>query len=77
MIDQGLIDLVINVPRSYDQNSRQDGYLVRRRAVDAGIYLITDLQLVRAVIKALRCRVSGSLQLVSWNENQTRNNTPA
>jgi carbamoyl-phosphate synthase large subunit len=77
VIDQGLIDLVINVPRFCDQYGRPDGYLIRRRAVDAGIYLITDLQLARAVIEALRCRPSGSLQLVSWNEYQTRNNTPA
>ena len=77
VIDQGLIDLVINVPRTYDKHGRPDGYLIRRRAVEAGVYLITDLQLARAVIEALRYRPSGSLQLVSWNEYQEKNDRPA
>ena len=50
---RGEVDLVINIPREYDELGRPDGYLIRRRAVDAGIPLITDLQLARAVIEAL------------------------
>ena len=45
---------MINVPREYDELGRPDGYWIRRRAVDAGIPLLTDLQLARAVIEALR-----------------------
>lgn len=56
VIDQGLVDLVINVPRSYDELGRPDGYLIRRRAVDAEVPLITDLMLARAVVDALRNR---------------------
>ena len=54
MIDDGEIDLVINIPREYDQLGRPDGYLIRRRAVEAEVPLITDLQLARALIEALR-----------------------
>ena len=49
LIDDGKIDLVINIPREYDDMGRPDGYLIRRRAVDMGVPLITDLQLARAV----------------------------
>ncbi len=44
------------VPRSYDELGRPDGYLIRRRAVDAEVPLITDLMLARAVVDALRNR---------------------
>ena len=47
LIDDGKIDCVINVPRTYDEYGRPDGYLIRRRAVESGVPLITDLQLAR------------------------------
>jgi carbamoyl-phosphate synthase large subunit len=54
LIERGLVDLVINVPREYDRLGRPDGYLIRRRAVERGVPLITDLQLARAVVEALQ-----------------------
>ena len=55
-IEQGLVDLVINIPIEYDELGRPDGYHIRRRAVDAGIPLITDLQRAQAIVEALRHR---------------------
>ena len=63
VIDQGLVDLVINVPRSYDELGRPDGYLIRRGAVDRELPLITDLMLARAVVDALRNRRGLPLKL--------------
>ena len=54
LIESGTIDMVINIPREYDSLGRPDGYLIRRRAVDAGVPLFTDLKLASAVIGALR-----------------------
>ncbi len=68
VIEKGLVDLVINVPREYDEYGRPDGYLIRRCAVDAGIPLITDLQLARAIVEALRWKAAHSLEVVAWNE---------
>jgi carbamoyl-phosphate synthase large subunit len=67
-IDAGLVDLVINVPVEYDELGRPDGYLIRRRAVDAGIPLITDLQLARAVVAALCRKGMGDLDVRSYDE---------
>ena len=64
-IEQGRVDLVINIPVEYDELGRPDGYHIRRRAVDAGIPLITDLQLARAVIEALRHRKVEDLPILS------------
>ena len=71
-IDDGSVDLVINVPRSYDEEGRPDGYWIRRRAVDAGIPLLTDLQLARAVIEALRNRKPAELRLLAYDEYLAR-----
>jgi carbamoyl-phosphate synthase large subunit len=68
VIEEGLVDLVINVPRSYDELGRPDGYLIRRRAVDADLPLVTDLMLATALVTALRNR-NGSVPAVrSWEE---------
>jgi carbamoyl-phosphate synthase large subunit len=62
------IDLVINVPREYDAQGRPDGFFIRRCAVDCGVPLITDLQLARAVIEAMRNRRREDLQVIAWND---------
>jgi carbamoyl-phosphate synthase large subunit len=53
LIEQGLVDLVINVPRTYDAQGRPDGYAIRRAAIDAGVPLVTDPQLARTVVEML------------------------
>jgi len=68
LISDGLVDLVINVPRDYDELGRPDGYLIRRRAIDVGIPLITDRQLARSVVEALRWYKLDTLSLAAWND---------
>jgi carbamoyl-phosphate synthase large subunit len=68
VIAAGLVDLVINVTRDYDQYGRPDGYWIRRQAIDLGVPLITDLQLARAVVEASRWRRSETLEVVALNE---------
>ena len=68
-INEGKVDLVINVPKSYDEMGRPDGYAIRRRAVDAEIPLITDLMLARALVDAMRLRKGPSaLKVLAWND---------
>lgn len=73
LIDAEEIDLIINIPREYDQLGRPDGYLIRRRAVEAGVPLITDLQLARALIEALRQRRMTDLSVLAWQDYMKRN----
>jgi carbamoyl-phosphate synthase large subunit len=68
LIDSGVVDFVINIPREYDRLGRPDGYLIRRHAVDSGVPLITDLQLARAVVEALGCRRPDELGIVAWQD---------
>ncbi len=76
LIDDQQVDLVINIPREYDQLGRPDGYLIRRRAVEAGVPLITDLQLARALIEALRWRGRKDLSVLAWQDYMARNPAP-
>jgi carbamoyl-phosphate synthase large subunit len=68
VIDEGLVDLVINVPRSYDELGRPDGYMIRRRAIDAEVPLVTDLMLATALVTALRNQLTATPALRSWDE---------
>jgi carbamoyl-phosphate synthase large subunit len=76
LIDDGRVDLVINIPREYDEQGRPDGYLIRRRAVDAGIPLLTDLKLAGAVVEALRSRRPEDLGVVAWGDYLERQTVP-
>ena len=68
VIEQGHVDLVVHVPREYDQYGRPDGYLIRRQAIDLGVPLITDLPLARAIFESLRWRKASDLDVVAWND---------
>jgi carbamoyl-phosphate synthase large subunit len=72
LIEKGVVDLVINVPREYDALGRPDGVLIRRAAVDAGVPLVTDLQLARAVVEALRRKSASELPVSAWDDFVTR-----
>jgi hypothetical protein len=77
LLDQGLVDLVINVPREYDSLGRPDGFAIRRRAVEGGVPLFTDLQLARALVEALRVRRSRPFSVRSWNDYVAMEGKPA
>jgi carbamoyl-phosphate synthase large subunit len=63
----GAIDLVINVPREWDERGRPDGYRIRRAAIDLEIPLITDLAVARKVVRAIRRHNAGSLRIRPWS----------
>ena len=72
LIREGIADLVINIPREFDDLGRPDGYLIRRQAVEAGVPLITDLQLARALVEALRNCHDKQPALTAWQDYVTR-----
>jgi carbamoyl-phosphate synthase large subunit len=52
-IEEGLIDLVINVPRSLERKDLTSGYLIRRKVVEYGISLLTNIQAANLFVDAL------------------------
>ncbi len=64
----GKIDLVINVPKGYDDHGRPDGYKIRRAAIDLEIPLLTDIWLARRVVQAIGRHEVKDLPIKSWGE---------
>ncbi len=52
-ISSGKIDLVINIPKSYEEKELTNDYLIRRKAVEFGIPIITNAELVKILTDAL------------------------
>jgi carbamoyl-phosphate synthase large subunit len=67
-LDNGMIDLVINIPKSTEKNELDNDYTIRRKAVDMNINLITNVQVAKRFIKALWKYKESDLQVKSWDE---------
>jgi len=66
-IEKGLVDMVIHIPREFDAAGRPDGYLIRRAAVDKHVPLVTEVQLARAIVQALRASQGRKAELRPWD----------
>ena len=69
-IADGKIDLVINIPKSEDRAELENDYLIRRKAVDFDVPLITNLQLAQRFVKAIHHLSLADLKVKSWDEYQ-------
>jgi len=67
-LTQRQFDLVINIPKSHDEEELTNDYLIRRRAVDCNIPLITDLQLAKRFVEALVHKQREELRIKSAGE---------
>lgn len=62
------IDLVINIPKNHTKRELDNGYKIRRAAVDYNIPLITNARLASAFIYAI-CKVDPTeIAIKSWDE---------
>jgi carbamoyl-phosphate synthase large subunit len=62
------IDLVINIPKNLTQVELDNGYKIRRAAVDYNIPLITNTRLASAFILAFCSMKIENIQIKSWDE---------
>ena len=53
LIEQRKVDLVINIPKNYHETELTNDYHIRRKAVDFGIPLLTNIQLANRLAEAL------------------------
>jgi carbamoyl-phosphate synthase large subunit len=68
VLGQKVIDLVINIPKNYSREEVTDGYLIRRKAIDFNIPLITNLQLAQCLVEALQRYKIDDLKIKDWSE---------
>jgi carbamoyl-phosphate synthase large subunit len=62
------IDVVINIPRNDEASQLEYDYLVRRKAVDLNITLITNVEFARRYIRAIHKYSTQQLGIKSWDE---------
>jgi carbamoyl-phosphate synthase large subunit len=67
-LNEGMIDLVINIPKNEDKYHLDNDYVVRRKAVDLNINLITNTQVAKRFIKAISRYKDQKLPVKSWDE---------
>ena len=63
----GKIDLVINIPKTFQEEELTNDYLIRRRAVDLGIPLITNIQFAQRFVEAISQKDLDGLQIQSYS----------
>ncbi len=62
------IDLVINIPKNFQEKELTNDYIIRRKAVDFAIPLITEVQLAKRFAEAITRKSLEELQIKSWEE---------
>jgi carbamoyl-phosphate synthase large subunit len=65
-IKDGKIDLVINIPKNYQQMELTNDYMIRRAAVDFGVPLITNRQFAMRFAEAVSRTSLQDLKIESW-----------
>ncbi len=68
MLQNGNIDMVVNIPKNLTQVELENGYKVRRAAVDFNIPLITNARLASAFINAFCTIPLENISIKSWDE---------
>ncbi len=67
-LKNGGIDLVINIPKNYNEDELTNDYVIRRTAVDHAVPLITNRQVAMRLFESLCSHAAGDLKIKSWDE---------
>ena len=59
---------MINIPKHSGEEELANDYVIRRKAADFGIPLITNTQLAQRLVEALSKKRIDELQIKSWQE---------
>jgi carbamoyl-phosphate synthase large subunit len=68
MLHEKKIDMVVNIPRNLTASELDNGYKIRRAAIDLNIPLITNARLASAFIEAFCTLTLDDIQIKSWQE---------
>lgn len=68
VIKSGTLDLVINIPKNFNEDELTNDYMIRRTAVDFKVPLITNRQLAMRLAEALATVNPADLAISSWDE---------
>jgi len=63
IIEEQQVDLVINIPKNYQEMEVTNDYCIRRKAVDFGIPLLTNIQMANRLAEAISTKDMNSLAI--------------
>ncbi|MDP7112089.1 MAG: hypothetical protein QGH45_09000, partial [Myxococcota bacterium] len=66
LIRERVVDLVINIPKDLGDPELDNGYLIRRQAVDFGVPLLTNPQSAALLADALARNLDHGLECLPW-----------
>lgn len=68
MIQNKEIDMVVNIPKNFTSSELNNGYKIRRAAIDYNVPLLTNSRLASAFIQSF-CKMSiDDIEIKAWNE---------
>jgi carbamoyl-phosphate synthase large subunit len=62
------LDLVVNIPKNYQEEELTNDYIIRRQAVNFGVPLFTNIQLAQRFVEAIARKRVEDLKIKSWQE---------
>ena len=68
MLHKKEIDMVVNIPKNLTAGELDNGYKIRRAAIDLNIPLITNARLASAFINAFCTMTIDDIAIKSWEE---------
>ena len=63
IIEEQRVDLVINIPKNYQEMEVTNDYYIRRKAVDFGVPLLTNIQIANRLAEAIFSKDIASLAI--------------
>lgn len=67
-MNDGKIDMVINIPKTAEKVELDSDYIIRRKAVDLNITLLTNVQIAKRFVRSLDQYKPEELRIKSWDE---------
>ena len=68
LIDSGAIDLVLNIPKSIEEEELANDYRIRRRAVDRSVPLFVNVETAALFAQAIREYSLDNLEVLAWDD---------
>ena len=62
------IDLIINIPKNAQVEELDNDYIIRRKAIDINIPLITNIKFAKRFVEAIKDIKLERLKVKSWDE---------
>lgn len=68
LIQNKEVEMVINIPKNFTEGELDNGYKIRRNAIDFNVPLFTNARLAVAFIRAFCSMTQDDIQIKSWDE---------